>query len=82
MIHALRGDGRLVLPKFNSTPTNPTAGDFWVEDNGGTIELHYMNGAVDTVIGTGSGGGSGGSINFELIPDTVSLPKWVRGPQP
>jgi hypothetical protein len=72
--HGIRGDGRLVLPKLPAPPLNPTDGDFWLEDDGfGGVELHYQDGASNTIIGGGSGGGGGGGINFSLIPDSVNI---------
>ena len=71
----IRGDGRITLPRFTSTPTSPSDQDFWLEDDGfGNIEIHYQDGGNEVIIGSGGGGGSGsGGVNFSLTPDSTAI---------
>lgn len=71
--HGVRGDGRVIIPRFLSDPTSPQEGDFWILDDGGAVSLRYHSGGV-TYNFTGGSGSSAGS-QFAGIPDTISLRK-------
>lgn len=71
--HGVRGDGRIIIPRFLSDPVSPQEGDFWILDDGGAVSLRYRSGGV-TYNYTGGSGSSAGS-QFVGIPDMVSLRK-------
>jgi hypothetical protein len=71
--HGVRGDGRMVIPRFLSDPASPQEGDFWILDNGGVVSLRYHTGGV-TYNYTGGSGSSAGS-QFTGIPASIALRK-------
>lgn len=73
--HGVRGDGRVVIPRFLSDPTSPQEGDFWILDDDGVVSLRYRTGGI-TYNYTGGSGSSAGS-QFSGIPDTAGLRKGV-----
>jgi hypothetical protein len=73
--HGVRGDGRVVIPRFLSDPASPQEGDFWILYDEGVVSLRYRTGGI-TYNYTGGSGSSAGS-QFSGIPDTAGLRKGV-----
>jgi len=73
--HGVRGDGRVVIPRFFSDPALPQEGDFWILYDEGAVSLRYRTGGV-TYNYTGGSGSSAGS-QFSGIPALPSLKKGV-----
>lgn len=71
--HGVRGDGRLVIPRFLVDPLNPQEDDFWILDDGGAVSLRYRSGGV-TYNFTGGSSSSTGS-QFSGVPEIPALKK-------